>query len=188
MGNVNELIVLWEHTRNGEEKAFALLHKSLYPGLFIYAMKMVKDDDLADDLLQDLFIKFWQNRLRIGSLTNVKSYFYRSTRSMVLNHIKSTQLKEAKLEAMPEPDLEFSKEELMLSQEFNAELKDLMVVALNKLPAKQREVIHMRFYENMEYNQIAEITGIRYQSVVNHVYRAVQLLRDVCTLTDIYAA
>jgi RNA polymerase sigma factor (sigma-70 family) len=188
MNNANELTGLWDTARNGGEKAFASLHKALYPGLFIYAVKMIKDEDLADDLLQDLFIKFWQNKLRIGSISNVKAYFYRSARSIVLNHIKSSNLKDSKLDAMPEPDLEFSKEELILSQEFDIELKGLMAEALNKLPVKQREVVYMRFYEDLEYTQIAEITGIRYQSVINHVYRAIQLLRDQYTLAHIYAA
>lgn len=187
MYTTTQFINLWDNTRNGDQKSYALLHQSLYPGLFIYAVKMTKDEDLADDLLQDLFINFWQKRHHIGVITNVRSYFYRATRSMVLNHIKSSQVKATKLDAMPEPELEFSKEELILTQEFNAELKGLLSVALNKLPAKQREVIYMRFYENMEYNEIAEITGIRYQSVINNVYRGIQVLRNAAELTAIYA-
>lgn len=188
MSNVNELMVLWDSARDGDEKAFALLHKALYPGLFVYSVKIIKDEDLADDLLQDLFVKFWQNKARIGSIMNVKAYFYRSARSIILNHIKSAQLKSAKLDAMPEPEMEFSREDLILSQEYDNELKSLMANALNELPAKQREVVYMRFYEDLEYTQIAEITGIKYQSVINHVYRAIQLLRERYTTTNIYAA
>lgn len=188
MYTINQLINLWDNTRNGDQKSYALLHQSLYAGLFIYAVKMAKDEDLVDDLLQDLFIHFWQKRRHIGVITNVRSYFYRATRSIVLNHIKSSQAKATKLDAMPEPELEFSKEDLMLSQEFNEELRGIMAIALNKLPAKQREVIHMRFYENMDYSEIAEITGTKYQSVINNVYRGIQVLRNAAELTHIYAS
>ncbi|MCD0487622.1 sigma-70 family RNA polymerase sigma factor [Pedobacter sp. MC2016-14] len=188
MDKANELIVLWDNTRKGAEDSFALLHHQLYPRLFNYALKMIKDPDLAEDLLQDLFVKFWQNKCHIGAIKNVKAYFYRSVRAMMLNHIRSTQLKATKLEDMPEPELEFSKEELMVSQEHESELKGLLHAALNKLPAKQREIIYMRFYQELDYLQIAEITGIRYQSVVNHVYRAVQILRESANLSNIYAA
>ncbi|MBE9601515.1 RNA polymerase sigma factor [Pedobacter sp. MC2016-24] len=187
MDKVYELTELWDNSIKGEEQSFALLHKSLYPCLFNYAVKMIKDEDLADDMLQDLFIKFWQNKSRIGSIVNVKAYFYRSVRSMTLNHIKSQQLRDAKLEAMPVPDMEFSKEEIMLSHEIDAGLKSSMTQALNRLPAKQREVIYMHFYDKLDYTQIAEITGTKYQSVVNSVYRAVQVLREVPLLKDIYA-
>lgn len=186
MNNVYELAALWDKTIQGEEKSFALLHQSLYPGLFNYALKMLKDEDLVDDLLQDLFIKFWQNRSHIGSIGNVKSYFYRSTRSIVLNHIKSSQLKASKLENMPELDFEFSKEELILADEVDAELKAALIKALNQLPPKQKEVVYMHFYEGLQYNQISEVTGTRYQSVVNTVHRAVQVLREVTKLKAIY--
>lgn len=186
MNNVYELAVLWEKTIQGEENSFALLHQSLYPGLFNYALKMLKDEELVDDLLQDLFIKFWQNRSHIGSIGNVKSYFYRSTRSIVLNHIKSSQLKASKLENMPELDFEFSKEELILADEVDVALKAALSKALNQLPPKQKEVVYMHFYEDLEYVQIAEITGTQYQSVVNTIYRAIQMLRGVIIVKDVY--
>ena len=52
------------------------------------------------------------------------------------------------------------------------------------MPSKQREIIHLSFFESLNYNQIADITGIKYQSVVNHVYRAVQLLRAEFKVSD----
>ncbi len=187
MNKVYELKELWNNAVSGKENAFALLHQQLYPSLFNYAVKMIRDGELTDDLLQDLFIKFWQNKEHIGNIENVKGYFYRSVRSMILNHIKSSQLKASKLEAMPEPDLEFSKEDIMLIQEVDVEASRAMAAALNKLPASQREVVYMHFYEELEYTQIAEITGTKYQSVVNNVYRAVQVLREVSILKNICA-
>jgi len=188
MNNFDELRVLWDNSRNDDENAFALLHQNLYPSLFSYVVRMIRDEDLAEDLLQDLFIKFWQGRVGIGTISNVKAYFFRSIRSMVLNYIRSKQLKESKLDTMPAPELDFSKEELIMSDEFDADLKELMQATLNKLPAKQREIIHMRFYQDLDYTQITKITGIKYQSVVNHVYRAVQTLRETCEFSEIYVA
>lgn len=182
------LIDLWEQTRVGDQHAFARIHKKLYPGLFCYALKMVRDEKLVDDLLQDLFIKFWENSRRIGAVQSVKAYFYRSTRLMVLNHIKSSSLKAIKLLELPQPGLEFSREEIIVASEFNDELSRKLYVAVNGLPKKQRETVYLRFYENMEYLQIAEVTGIKYQSVVNHVYRAVQSLKEIAALKHIYTA
>jgi RNA polymerase sigma factor, sigma-70 family len=188
MNKVHNLMVLWDRTRNGEQKSFALLHKALYPDLFRYAITMIQDTDVVDDLLQELFIKFWENRVKIGEITNVRAYFYRSTRCTLLDHIRRSQLKAAKLDAMPIPEFEFSNEDTIISREQDVELKEAMMGAINSLPLKQREVIHMRFYQDLNYNQIAAITGIRYQSVVNQVYRAVQILRETCVLSNIYAA
>jgi len=177
MSNTKELMELWQKACEGDQKAYAELHKNLYPGLFTYSVKILKDTELADDLLQDLFIKFWQNRIKIGSIAYVKAYFYRSARSIIINYLRSHKILETRKSKMPVPEMEFSQEEVILFTESDAKLKEQLANALNKLPARQREMIYMRFYENMDYMQITDICGIKYQSIVNHIHRGVQTLR-----------
>ncbi|WP_316799780.1 RNA polymerase sigma factor [Pedobacter frigidisoli] len=188
MAQFEDLTALWEQVKIGNETAFSSLHGQLYQGLFIYTLRIVEDEEVADDLLQDLFVKFWQNRAKMDHIYNIKAYFYKSIRCMTLNYIRNSQLKESKLKLMPEPELIFSKEDLIMKDEFDVRLKHEMHQALNNLPGKQREVLYMRFYENLEYDQIADIIGIKYQSVINHVYRGIQILREVKSLSGIYAA
>lgn len=95
MNKVYELTELWNNSVKGEEQSFALLHKSLYPYLFNYVVKRVKDEDVADDLLEDLFVESWQNKLQIGSIADVKAYFHTSVRSMIINYVTSQQIKAA---------------------------------------------------------------------------------------------
>ena len=182
------LVYLWEKVRQDDEASFAAIHSQLFSGLFCYAMKMIKDEEVVDDLLQELFIKFWVKRKTIGEIQHVNAYFFRSVRSMVLNYIKSTSLKCDKLSRLPLMDLEFSKEEIIIHKENDLEIRNKLLNAVNSLPKKQREMIYLRFYEGLEYNQIASVTGIRYQSVINHVYRATQSLRETSALKHIYAA
>nr|WP_294877309.1 sigma factor [uncultured Pedobacter sp.] len=92
MNKVYELAELWDNSVKGEQQSFALLHKSLYPYLFNYAVKRIKDEDVADDLLVDLFVKSWQNKLQIGSIADVKAYFHTSVRSMIINYVTSQQI------------------------------------------------------------------------------------------------
>jgi RNA polymerase sigma-70 factor (ECF subfamily) len=183
-----KLIALWEGTLAGSERDYAELHAKLYPKLFVFTSRMLDDDDLINDLLQDLFIKFWENRQKIGTIHNVEAYFYRSARSILLNHIRLTKHRESKLTLMPAPESVFSAEDIIVSNESDSLIRQQMVLALNSLPVKQREILTMRFYDDLSYRQIAEILKIRYQSVINHVYRAVQTLRQVSDLSTVYAA
>ncbi|MBB5440266.1 RNA polymerase sigma-70 factor (ECF subfamily) [Pedobacter sp. AK017] len=183
-----KLIALWNGSLAGRRKNYSALHVELYPKLFMYASKMLHDDDLVDDLLQDLFVKFWENRGKIGPIKNVEAYFYRSTRSMVLNHIRLKKHRDSKLIHMSAPEHVFSTEDIIISNESNSLTKELVLSALNRLPAKQREILNMRFYDELSYPQIAKVLGIRYQSVINHVYRAVQSLRQASELSALYAA
>ena len=161
----------------GNHQAYAQLHKGLYPCLFQYLLGMIKDEEIVDDLLQDLFVKLWQKRTTIGAVNNVKAYFFTAARSMAMNHFRLIKSRNLKLENFEQPEIDFSAEEIIVVAENNSQLKAMMANALNALPARQREVVYLRFYEELEYQKIADVTGIQYQSVVNHVFRALQTLR-----------
>jgi len=162
---------------NGDHDAYALLHKNMYSGLFSYLFQMVKDEDIVDDLLQELFVKLWQKRAQIGTIKNVKAYFFTASRSMAINHFRRVKSQSLRLEKLTQPEMDFSAEDIIMSAESDTELKGLMANALNALPVRQREIIYLKYYEDMEYQKIAQVTGIQYQSVINHVFRALQTLR-----------
>ncbi len=161
----------------GDHDAYASLHQSLYPGLHHYLFKMIRDSDVVDDLLQELFVKLWRKRDRIGTIKSVKSYFFTAARSMAINYFRQIKSQSLRLANFVQPEMEFSAEEIMISGEINTELKTFMVDALNQLPARQREIVYLKYYEEMDYQKIAEVTGIQYQSVINHVFRGLQTLR-----------
>lgn len=185
MEKVYKLTDLWDNSVRGEEESFALLHKLLYPCLFNYAVKIVKNDDLVDDLLQDVFIKSWRNRLLIGKICNVKTYFYCSVRSMLLSYVQSKQL--STLTTVSEIGLEFIEEDIIISGYIDAKVRISMTAALNILPSRQREIIYMHFHDKLKYSQIAEITGTKYKSVINDVYPAFQILSDVSLFRKCYS-
>jgi RNA polymerase sigma-70 factor (ECF subfamily) len=145
----------------------------------------MKDEELVNDLLQELFVKLWQKRNQIGVIKNVKAYFFTASRSMAINHFRNIKSKTIRLEMMDMPEIDFSAEDIMITEEGNTELKIVITQALNKLPARQREIIYLKYYEEMEYQKIAEVTGIQYQSVINHVFRALQTLRTAFKSTNI---
>jgi RNA polymerase sigma-70 factor (ECF subfamily) len=162
---------------DGDHHAYSLLHKNMYPGLFSYLFQMVKDEDIVDDLLQELFVKLWQKRVQIGAIKNVKAYFFTASRSMAINHFRRVKSQSLRLEKLIQPEMEFSAEDILVSAEHDIELKGAMANALNALPVRQREIIYLKYYEDMEYQKIAQVTGIQYQSVINHVFRGLQTLR-----------
>jgi RNA polymerase sigma factor (sigma-70 family) len=169
---------LWDQVCKGNQQAYASLHQLLYPCLYIYAKRIVNDADDADDMLQDLFIKLWNRKSVIGKIGNVKSYFYTALRSVAINHLRGLKSQHSKHLQMGLVDLQPSVEDILIAGENSTEQRQVVKAALQKLPLKQREVIFLRFYDNMEYAQIVEITGIKYQSVVNHIHRAITLLRN----------
>lgn len=169
---------LWDQVCKGDQQAYASLHHLLYPCLYLYAKRIVNDAEDADDMIQDLFIKLWDRKSVIGKIGNVKSYFYTALRSVAINHLRGLKSQDSKHQQMVLVDLQPSVEDILIAGENSCEQRQVVKAALQKLPSKQREVIFLRFYDNLEYAQIVEITGIKYQSVVNHIHRAITILRN----------
>lgn len=169
---------LWVQAASGSQDAYALIHRSLYPSLYHYLLSMVKDEETADDIIQDVFVKIWTKKEQIGYIKNVKAYFFTVARSMAVNYFRKQKVEMERLEQVHDFEIEFNREDIIVASETDIALKQAITNALNNLPARQREIVYLKFYEDMDYFKIAEVTGIRYQSVVNHVFRAIQTLRS----------
>lgn len=173
----SEFSELWNQVCLGNQQAYTSLHRQFYPSLYLYAIRIVNDEDDANDITQELFVKLWDKRKTIGEIKHVKSYFYCALRSTAMNHLRGIKASETRNQHCLLVDLELPTEAHMIAEECVFEQQLIFRRALSKLPVKQREIIYLRFYDNLDYSQIVEITGIKYQSVVNHIHRAITLLR-----------
>jgi RNA polymerase sigma factor (sigma-70 family) len=173
----------WRQCLAGDNNAFAQLHLALFEGLYNYAYKLLSDEALADDAVQELFIKLWQKRSSIGEIEKVKPFFFTALRRQILNQLRSIKSKQLKINATPEPGIEFSQEEIIIKKEDDTGLKEKILQILNTLPERQREVIYLHFFENMPLAQVAEVMAINYQSVQNLKQRALQNMRSANLLS-----
>ena len=179
---LKDLAKLWDEVCAGNQKAFSVLHKSLYRKMFSKVMLIIKDDELANDILQDTFVKLWLRRNHIGKIDNVPAYFFMAARSISISYIRDSKRAELRMsEFSSNLDNEYiqaSIEEVILERELSSGQRKAIETALSCLPARQSEIMQLRFYESLNLKEIGLQTGIKYQSVVNNMYRAVQTLRD----------
>lgn len=172
-----KLSLLWDKICLDDKHAFSVMHKQLCPELLAFARKLVEDEEAANDIIQDLFLKLWLKKAAIGRIENVKGYLYKAVRTMSLNHLRSVKQKQKFLSSYLLSEQVSCIEDYLISEENSLKLRMTMKGALNRLPQRQREMVHLNFYENFNYNEIVAHTGIQYQSVINHVHRAVKILR-----------
>jgi RNA polymerase sigma factor (sigma-70 family) len=168
----------WQLCLAGDTAAFAQIHATLFEGLFNYGIKLLGNDALTDDALQELFIRLWQKRSSIGQLEKVKPYFFTAFRRLVLNQLRDSKTKQIKIDAVPDPGIEFSHEDIIIKKEDDAGLKEKILQVLNTLPQRQREVIYLHFFEEMTLTQVADVMSVNYQSVQNLKQRALQNMRS----------
>ena len=181
--HTDQLFDWWLQALEGDTYAFQSIHRELFRGLYDYALKLLQDGELANDAVQELFVKIWVKRTVIGPLKKVKPYFFTALRRQVLNQLRNLQLRELRIGALPRPDIDFSPEEIVVRNEEYLSLQAKIAALLNELPKRQKEVIYLHYFEEMDYTQIAEIMGIHYQSVLNLTQKALQKLRSADLLS-----
>ncbi|MFY7899341.1 MAG: RNA polymerase sigma factor [Chitinophagaceae bacterium] len=152
----------WIGVLEDDTIAFEKIHRILFKSLYNYAVKFLNDEDLADDVIQDLFIKIWETRKKIGNVDKVKSYFFTALRRQMLNKIRNENLRQLKLSNFEEADITFSQEEIVIKRENEIWSQSKVLSLHNQLPARQKEVIYLRYFENLSNQEIAHVMKIHY--------------------------
>lgn len=176
--HTDQLRLWWQRARDGDNVAFQSIHRELFNGLYYYAFKILQDSELAGDAVQELFVRIWTRRDRIGDIEKIKPYFFTVLRRQILNQMRNLRLQQLRISMMSQPVIEFSPEEIIVRNEEMSSVQQKIADLLNALPKRQKEVIYLHYFEDMDYTQIAAIMGIHYQSVLNLTQKALQKLRS----------
>lgn len=171
--NSNDDYALWQtFVHSNQEDSQAVLGQVVeqhYKPLLSYGTKLIKDADFVKDCIHDLFIVIWQKRLSLTEVKSPRFYLLGALRNQILKETnKNKWFREAEvIEDDYILEVEFAIEHNIIVQETTAEnhakIKDL----LTKITKRQREAIYLRFYQDLEYAEIAEIMGVATHSVVN---------------------
>jgi len=168
---------LWNAFRKGSEPAFCEIYTNYVQVLFNYGIRFSSDRELVKDCIQDIFIHIYNKKENLGDTNDIKLYLFKSLKREL---IRTLQKKQKKI-SWDDADLPFlasySAEIDIAANERQAEQNKILQQALNTLPDRQKEVLFLRFVEEMEYEQIQELMGINYQSVRNLMARSIQNLR-----------
>lgn len=165
---------LWQELKRGQKNALEQLFLLYYADLFRYAVKFSGDEALAEDHIQDLFLNIWKRRDYLGEVTSVKTYLWTALRRSLIHHQreKGQKAKALNKRDMYEVGMQFSEEEIVIREEENKAKREALKNALNKLSPRQREIIYLRYYNGMTYEEINSITSLNYQTLRNHVYNS----------------
>lgn len=174
-------IQMWRHLKDGDELAFGKLLKKYFNPLQNYGYKFVKDDEFVKDCVQEVFIEIWQRREKIASPDSVKAYLLSCVRRKVVREGFRQQIIKDEHERNVESksgDFDISPEWVMIEQENLLEISEKVNKSISKLPKRQREVLYLQYYQNLNREEIAQIMDINSQSVSNLLQSAFKSFRE----------
>lgn len=160
--------------RNRDHAAFTELYRKYYKVLVLAADKYVKEIDVAKEIVQDVFLKMWEQPFEMHNEASIKSYLYRSVINTSLNHIKREKnISQHHLKIANEATYD-SVDDLHAEQE----LKILIYSEIELLPAQCKKVFKMSRFEGLKYREIAVLLEISEKTVENHMIKALKILRE----------
>lgn len=168
---------IWESLKNGDIHALSFFYQKYYADLFFYGKKFTASPDLARDCIQELFLRIWKKQKSISKVTACKAYLFKSYRRLLIDKLKETR-RSSNIDSITHPgEIELSVEDLTIKEEAEVRHHHLLEKGLESLTKKQKEIIYLRFYRDLSYQEIADILSVNNQSVRNTVYEALKTLK-----------
>ena len=140
------------------EAAFEQLFKMHFRGLHAYAITILKDEAMAEEIVQNVFFKVWEKRQLLEIETSPKAYLYKAVYHDCLNYIKHKKVKSA--HAMHVVRQSSEQVENASGKVLMGELKERIHTAMNELPEQCRTIFQMSRFEGLKYQEIADEMGL----------------------------
>lgn len=170
--------LLWHAFREGDQNAYTELAHRYYRKLTHYGQKFTADNQLVEDAIQDLLIYLWLHRKTLNDTPSVHFYLLKAFRNQLFRVLKAYPLNAEPVDELIGWQSVHSVEELYIQQETTLGFQDKVAELLTQLPARQKEVIYLRFYQGLKPEEIGEMLTIQAQSVSNIIQRALLNLRE----------
>lgn len=181
MKPTDEDILLWKQYQQGNETAFGQLFSRLYPSLFQFGCKMTTHTETLEDCIQELFTELWQNKSQTD-VQSVKAYLLKSLKYKLLRALSKRTLTSTD-DTEKLYGFELSHESLLITNEESKEQTDKVLKAFGQLSSRQKEIIYLKFYQELSYEEISEVMNINYQVSRNLLYQAIKALKKILAET-----
>jgi RNA polymerase sigma factor (sigma-70 family) len=170
----------WEAFKNGDVQAYKALYEEYVGFLLNYGLRLYHELGVVEDCVQEVFVDVWQYRQTLATPDDLRFYLMKSLRNRLGKYYRRHQPfvsgfdESIELPFLIEP----SSEQRLIQLQIDAELRQKIQAALQLLSPRQREIIYLRYFNDMNYEQICELMNINYQTARTQHYNALKALRS----------
>lgn len=172
----NEDQALFLLIKKRDKEAFSALYYKYHAYLYAVALRYLKNKDLAEDSVQHVFIKLWENTKALNIDINVKNYLYTMTKNHILNQIRDN--KETISLNYANSQQEISDQDDFIKSMEEQQTIDVLLKGIENLPPQKKEVCLLKLEDNITNQKIADKMGISIHTVKSHYQESLKMLRD----------
>jgi RNA polymerase sigma factor (sigma-70 family) len=177
MGERENDLIVWERFRQGQKEALAELFCKYFPDLFKYGCKFSIDSEAIKDTIQELFLDLWHQKAP-PPVSSIKAYLIKAMKYKILKIVDKAK-RITSFDNQSNASFEVSHESFVISNEEDKKRIIQLIAALQKLPNRQREIIYLKYYLNLGYEEICDIMNIQYQVARNQISQAIKTLKQI---------
>lgn len=175
-----DLKAFWKLFVNGDKDAFRRIYEAHAEGLYAYGIGLGGDHDQVLDCIHDLFVHLYGNH-KIAEDVNIRVYLMTSLRRRLFKGSKTT--KETTVNEV-DMEMEESAEASLIARETEQMTWQRLKYGIDRLPKRQREILHLRYTLDLPYPEVAKVMNINIETCRKLSYRAIKLLKaDLHTIT-----
>jgi RNA polymerase sigma-70 factor (family 1) len=164
------------HLQLGDSTAYTEIYERYYYLMFVFAYKKLRDEDLAKDIIQELFTNLWEKKESLSSVKNLASYLFTAVRNKIFDFISHQHVKSKHLQAIAaySSSIHNANTDYLVREN---QLKAYINKAIDELPSKMKEIFELSRKSDLTYKEIAEKLSLSERTVNNQVSNALSRLR-----------
>ncbi|MBD8487823.1 sigma-70 family RNA polymerase sigma factor [Echinicola sp. CAU 1574] len=170
---------LWQRMKKGDKEAFDKIYVEHIDHLVRYGHSFTQDASVIDDNIQEVFCRIWQKRSELKETSNIRYYLLASFRNELLKDIRKKKKSVLLWEIFSESSVSFnaSLEATIIQKESQEQLHKKLNHTFGKLSSRQKEIVYLKYYNELTFGEIGEMMGLEKKAVYNAVSKAMIILR-----------
>ena len=166
---------LYRKLKGGDEQAFKALFQKYYSAMCNFAGQLLPDSEMAEEIVQDLFVRIWEKRESISIDSSVKHYLFKSIRNQCLNQLQHLKIRKKYADRILESaQLDIDPEQYLIEGELFKRIEK----SIESLPPKRKEIFRLSREKGLRYKEIADELSISIKTVEAQMGLALKYLRD----------
>ncbi|WP_339926265.1 sigma-70 family RNA polymerase sigma factor [uncultured Cyclobacterium sp.] len=178
---------LWGLIQSADQEAYAYVFTSYSDSIFKYGQKFTTDCELIEDVIQDIFVHLWEIKSSLHIHSSIRFYLFSSFRRELLRRLKENQKHEMLEDYHSSVAWQNSFQEILIENQITHMSSRKITSALDNLSNRQKEAIYLKYLQNLSYDEISELMGIKVPSLYNLVLKGLKSMKQFLTSSDFTA-
>ena len=171
-------IQVWNELMKGNPQSLLDLYSTHYIGLINYGIKLTGNRELTRDCITQVLIKLWDRRNGLPEVSNPRSYLLACLKNELLNELRKSKRCLQFEDCLPEIDVvEISYEQRLINQQCDEATRKKLSIAFSHLTEREKELLQMKFFEGMSYDEIASRGKITKRTAYNIIHAAIKNMK-----------